>query len=106
MVIQAFTGQQGLVQASNYNPDLIIVDIMLPGGLNGFDVLSQLRANPAFKKTRILVVTDLKDQKKTALSIGANDYIIKDNDRMDEIIARIKSHLTGGLVKNIKKILK
>ena len=93
VVIQAFTGQQGLTQATNYNPDLIILDIMLPGGLNGFDVLSQIKSNKAFNKIKVIVLTELKDQKKTAESLGANDYIIKEEDQVDDVIAKIKSYL-------------
>ena len=105
LVLQAFTGQQGLAMATNYNPNLIILDIMLPGGLNGFDVLSQLRANLSFKHTPILMITDLKDEKKTAESMGASDYIIKDEKNIDETISKIKSYLKTDLVGKIKKIL-
>ena len=105
LVLQAFTGQQGLALATNYNPDLIILDIMLPGGLNGFDVLSQLRANSSFKHTPIVMITDLKDEKKTAESMGASDYIIKDEKNIDETISKIKSYLKTDLVGKIKKIL-
>ena len=105
LVLQAFTGQQGLALATNYNPDMIILDIMLPGGLNGFDVLSQLRANLSLKHTPILMITDLKDEKKTAESIGASGYIIKDEKNIDETISKIKSYLKTDLVGKIKKIL-
>jgi len=105
LVLQAFTGQQGLAMATNYNPNLIILDIMLPGGLNGFDVLSQLRANSSFKHTPIVMITDLKDEKKTAESMGASDYIIKDEKNIDETISKIKSYLKTDLVGKIKKIL-
>ncbi|MBI4226189.1 response regulator [Candidatus Roizmanbacteria bacterium] len=105
VVLQAFTGQQGLALATNYNPDLIILDVMLPGGLNGFDVLSQLRANLSFKHTPIIMMTDLREEKKTAESIGASDYIIKDENQIDETIAKIKSYLNPDLAEKIKKIL-
>ena len=106
MVLQASTGQQGLALATNYQPNLIILDVMLPGGLNGFDVLSQLRANQSFKHTPILMITDLKEERKTAQSMGATDYIIKDEDQIDEIISKIKSYLKTDFVGKIKEILK
>lgn len=105
VVLQAFTGSQGLSMAINYHPDLIILDVMLPGGLNGFDVLSQLRANLSFKHTPILMITDLKGEKKTAESMGASDYIIKDEEQIDETITKIKSYLNVDIVEKIKKIL-
>ncbi|OGK25906.1 hypothetical protein A3A46_02645 [Candidatus Roizmanbacteria bacterium RIFCSPLOWO2_01_FULL_37_13] len=106
VVLQAFTGIQGLALATNYHPDLVVLDVMLPGGLNGFDVLSQLRANESFKHTPIIMLTDLKGEKKTAVSMGATDYIIKNEDQIDETLSRIKSHLNTDLVGKIKKILK
>jgi len=106
VVLQAFTGRQGLAMATNYHPDLIILDVMLPGGLNGFDVLSQLRANVSFKHTPIIMLTDLKGEKKTAVSMGATEYIIKNENQIDETISKIKAHLNTNLVGKIKKILK
>ena len=106
IVLQASTGQQGLALATNYQPNLIILDVMLPGGLNGFDVLSQLRANQSFKHTPILMITDLKEERKTAQSMGATDYIIKDEDQIDEIISKIISYLKTDFVGKIKEILK
>lgn len=105
IVLQAFTGTQGLAMATNYHPDLIILDIMLPGGLNGFDVLSQLRENISFKHTPILMITDLKDEKKTAVSMGASDYIIKDQEQIEDTISKIKSYINVDIVGKIKKIL-
>ena len=105
LVLQAFTGQQGLTMATTYKPDLIILDIMLPGGLNGFDILSQLKANLVFKHTPIVMLTDLKDEKKTAESIEASGYIIKNEKNIDETISNIKSYLKTDLFGKIKKIL-
>src|SRR3989344_150296 len=71
VILQAYNGPQGLSMATNYQPDLIILDVMLPGGLNGFDVLSQLRANDTFKHTPIVMLTDLTGEKKTSEAMGA-----------------------------------
>ena len=106
IILQAFTGRQGLTLATNYHPDLIVLDVMLPGGLNGFDVLTQLRANISFKHTPIIMLTDLKGERETAESIGATDYIIKDENKIDETISKIKTYLNVNLVGEIKKILK
>ena len=105
IILQAYSGPQGLTMATNYLPDLIILDIMLPGGLNGFDVLSQLRANVTFKHTPIVMLTDLTGEKKTSEAMGATDYIIKDEEHIDEIMSKIKSYLQVDFVGKIKKIL-
>ena len=106
VILQAYNGPQGLTMATNYQPDLIILDVMLPGGLNGFDVLSQLRANDTFKHTPIVMLTDLTGEKKTSEAMGATDYIIKDEENIDEIMSKIKTYLNTDFVGKIKKILK
>src|SRR5574340_1814087 len=65
-VITAVTGKEGLALALSEKPDLIILDIMLPGGLNGFDVLKQLKSNPQVKGVPVVVLTNLDSEEKTA----------------------------------------
>ncbi len=105
-VLQAFTGQQGLTMAHSYKPDLIILDIMLPGGLNGFDVLEQMRRDMSLKDIPIIMLTDLNNEQKTAQSLGATDYIIKSSNVADDLVAKIELHLKSDIVDKIKKILK
>lgn len=105
VVLQAFTGNQGITMAYSYKPDLIILDVMLPGGMNGFDVLSQLRANQSFAHTPIIMLTDLKDEQKTAKVMGATGYIVKNESKMEDTISTIKTYLKSDLVEKIKKIL-
>lgn len=97
-VFQAFTGQEGITIAHNYRPDLIVLDIMLSGGLNGFDVLEQLRRDTFLKHTPIIVFTDLENEEQTARSLGATDYIVKSKKNSFE-------QLNAYLVKKIKDIL-
>ena len=58
-VVGAKSGQEGLGMISSEKPDLIMLDIMLPGGMNGFDVLEQLEANPSTKTIPVIVLTNL-----------------------------------------------
>jgi len=91
--IEAETGQQALTLLKENKPNLVLLDIMLPGGMNGFDVLEQAKANPILKGIPIIVLTNLDTEQKTALDIGAIDYIVKTNISLDEVILKIKNHL-------------
>ncbi len=104
-VLQAFSGTQASSMATNFHPDLILLDIMLPGGLNGFDVLQELRRDLAFKHTPIIMITDLKNEEQTAKSLGATDYLIKSDNMMDQVVEKVKNHLKLDIVGAIKKIL-
>ncbi len=92
-VDSAETGQQALNKIKAQAPDLVLLDIMLPGGMNGFDVMEQLKANPILKKIPVIVLTNLDTEQKTALDIGAIDYIVKTNISLDEVVLKIKNQL-------------
>ncbi len=92
-VVGAATGQEGLDLACSEKPDLILLDIMLPGGMNGFDVLEQLKRNPATKQIPVVVLTNLDSEEKVAKTIGARDYLVKANTTKDEIVKLVKSRL-------------
>lgn len=92
-VEQVASGMEGLTKATQIIPDLILLDIMLPGGMNGFDLLEQLKRNPATEKIPVLVLTNLDNAKATALSIGAVDYFVKTNSSIEDVVAKIKVYL-------------
>lgn len=87
------TAQEALTKIKEKIPDLILLDIMLPGGMNGFDLLEQIRKNPILKKIPVIVLTNLDTERKTAMEIGAVDYIVKTNISLDELILKIKNNL-------------
>jgi len=92
-LISAYDGEKALVQAKQNQPDLIILDIMLPG-MDGYEVCQKLRTEKSTYLTPILV-TSVKDKpvdKITSLKLGANDYITKPFD-INELLARIESFL-------------
>jgi len=67
--------QRALAMAMELNPAIILLDVMMPG-MDGWELLGQLRNHPATSKTRIVVCTVLP-QEELALSLGANDFIRK-----------------------------
>ncbi|MBI5356743.1 response regulator [Candidatus Collierbacteria bacterium] len=85
-IVGATTGQEGLTLVSSEKPDVILLDIMLPGGMNGFDVLEQLESNPLTKNIPVIVLTNLDSEEKVAKTIGARYYIVKANTTKDQIV--------------------
>lgn len=77
-IIMAKDGDQALQKAKETNPDLIILDIMMPKK-NGIEVCKILRSQPAFEKTLIVFLTALNDELShvKGLELGADDFISK-----------------------------
>ncbi len=94
VVLQALNGKQGLRMAKFEKPDLILLDIMLPSGMNGFDVLEELKRDLDTKKIPVTILTNLESEQKTAKDIGAQDYLIKANVSVGEIIEHVKKKLS------------
>ena len=84
-------GTQALSTARDVQPDLILLDVMLPG-LDGYRVAEQLRASD--KETAIIMVTALDQErdKVRGLDAGADDYITKPFS-MEELLARVRANL-------------
>lgn len=89
----AIEGQEGLDIIRKVHPDVILLDIMLPGGMNGFDVLEELKRDDSLKDIPVLVTTNLSSEDKVAKEIGAADYIIKANTSIEDVVAKTKEYL-------------
>lgn len=88
-IVFATTGKEGLESAKTAKPKLVLLDLMLPGGMNGFDVLERLKADQTLSKIPVFVLTNLDNEKDTALKIGADKYFVKSNISIDNVISEI-----------------
>jgi DNA-binding response OmpR family regulator len=90
----AHTGPEGLQAALTDQPDLVILDLMLPG-LNGYTVLQRLR--DAGRNAPVLVMTALgtEDEKLRGFGLGADDYVVKPCGLL-ELLARVRALLKRG----------
>jgi two-component system phosphate regulon response regulator PhoB len=77
-VSTAASGSDALAAAQRERPSLVVLDLMLPG-MSGFDMLEQLRADPATREIAVLMLTARKDEpdRIRGLSLGADDYLTK-----------------------------
>jgi sigma-B regulation protein RsbU (phosphoserine phosphatase) len=77
----AQSGQEALTRVASEAPDLILLDIMMPG-MSGFEVLSQLKANDAWRDIPVVVVSALDDMDSVVkgIELGAEDYLPKPFD--------------------------
>ena len=89
----ASNGQEALSILDTVNPDLILLDVMMPG-LNGIDVCKKIKADLHWKAVPVIMVTALSSKEDLALCLeaGADDFISKPVNRL-ELCARVKSML-------------
>ena len=89
--LEAYDGESGLALAVSSNPDLILLDVMLPK-MNGFDVCKSLRSQGSSVPVIILTAREEESDKVLGLEIGADDYITKPFS-MRELIARVGANI-------------
>lgn len=91
--LEASDGEKALELAEKHHPDLILLDIMMPG-MDGFEVVKQLKANEALAEIPIIFLSSLAetDDKIQGFKHGGVDYITKPFQK-EETLARIKTHL-------------
>ncbi|MDP0499360.1 MAG: response regulator [Verrucomicrobiota bacterium JB022] len=101
-VIDAPDGAAALHRAAHEQPDLILLDILMPGD-DGFAVCEKLKALPATQSIPVVFMTALRktDNKVRGLSAGAVDYLIKPLEPA-EVLARIRTHLK---VRQLQQVL-
>jgi two-component system alkaline phosphatase synthesis response regulator PhoP len=96
-VLQAQDGDRGLQFAFDEQPDLMVLDVMLPG-MNGFEVLKELRRRGSKLPVVVLSAKGLEHDKIMGLELGADDYVSKPFG-LKELLARLKAvlrrHQTG-----------
>ncbi len=89
-------GKEGLEKAFSLKPDLIFLDIKMPG-MDGFEVLKNLRTNEITKNTPIVILSNFDEQEmiEKGLTLGANEYLIKSQFNPGELSKKAKSYFSG-----------
>lgn len=93
-VFDAYDGEEAIKMAKEKNPDLILLDILLPKK-DGFEVLDYLKLDEKTKKIPIVLLTNLESAQdvQKAFDKGATTYLVKANYRLDDIVKKIKEIL-------------
>jgi DNA-binding response OmpR family regulator len=93
-VLVARDGEEGIERAGLVQPDLVLLDVMMPG-IDGFETCRRLKANARTRDIPVIFMTALADtrDKVAAFAAGAVDYVGKPF-QVEELLARIKTHLT------------
>jgi twitching motility two-component system response regulator PilH len=96
VVSVAVTGEEGIERAKEIVPDLVLMDIVMPG-INGFQATRQLATNDITANIPVIIVTtkDQETDKVWGIRQGAKDYIVKPVKEKD-LIDRVNSALAGG----------
>jgi DNA-binding response OmpR family regulator len=92
-VVTAETGEDGLEKAVTENPDLIFLDIRLPG-MNGLEVLEKLRQNDKTAAIPVVILSNLDDEKTISrgVSLGALEYVVKSRITPQDLSKRVKDY--------------
>lgn len=87
-------GEDALAAATDFKPDLILLDAMMPK-ISGFDVLDILRNTPETSNIRIIMLTALSQpkDKERAEALGVDDYLVKSQVVIGDVVERVKFHL-------------
>lgn len=87
----AADGEEAMSMLEKAPPNIVLLDLMLPK-VSGFDVLSSIRSRPQWKNVPVVILSNLgggQDIDK-GMKLGATDYIVKANAKIDEVVQKVK----------------
>jgi len=92
--IEAVDGEEGVKKAKEAKPDLMLLDLILPG-IDGFEVLTRVKEDPEAAAIPVIILSNLgqKDDVERGLRLGVSGYLIKAHFTPSEIIDKVKSIL-------------
>lgn len=91
-IAEAVDGEKGIESVKSEKPDLILLDLILPG-IDGFEVLARIKSDPEISNVPVIVLSNLgqKDDIEKGLNMGAVDYLIKAHFTPAEIVEKIRA---------------
>lgn len=94
-VLMASRGEEAVQLAKRERPDLILLDVMMPGGIDGYEACRRLKAMPETRHIPVVILTTLDDRenKVRGLQAGAEEFLTKPFDDV-QLMARVKSLLS------------
>ncbi len=91
-VMTASSGEEGLELARKHRPDVITLDVQMPG-MDGWEVLKTLKADPELRQIAVIMMTNI-DEKTTGYALGAAEYMTKpvDRDHLVEVLKKFRNN--------------
>lgn len=91
-ILTAYSGEQGLNEVYTQEPDLVLLDVVMPG-MNGYEVCRQIRVNPLTTLLPVVMMTGLHPEERIkGIEVGADDFLTKPINQ-EEMFARVRSLL-------------
>jgi DNA-binding response OmpR family regulator len=93
-VDEAVDGEEGLRKSKEGKPNLILLDLILPG-IDGFEVLAKIKQDPEIKSIPVIILSNLgqKEDIEKGIKLGAFDYLVKAHFTPGEIIEKVRNAL-------------
>ncbi len=87
-------GQEALGVIAKEEPDMVLLDVMLPHK-SGFDILTDLKKDEKLSKIPVIMLSTLgqEDEMKRGLSLGADEYLVKSNIKLEQVVEKINKYL-------------
>ncbi len=97
-VILVSDGNKAFERIQAEQPGVVLLDIVLPG-VNGFDILQQLKQDTSTKSIPVLILSNLGSQEdiEKGMSLGADAYLVKANNMVEEITKKVQAILTRSI---------
>ncbi len=94
-VIEAIDGEEGFRKIAKENPNLVLLDLILPG-IDGFELLAKIKEDPQLSQIPVIILSNLgqRDDIEKGLRLGAVDFLVKAHFTPAEIIDKVKKVLS------------
>ena len=85
-------GEDGLEKVKSFQPQLILLDLVMPK-MDGMEMLQRLKADSSMRDIPVVILTNLSDYERIsqALSLGAMDYLVKANYKLEDLLDKVKT---------------
>jgi DNA-binding response OmpR family regulator len=92
-IVRAVDGEEAVAKAISEKPGLILLDLVMPKK-DGFTVLAELKANPEVQNIPVIILSNLgqESDKKKGIELGAEDYLVKANLSIEDMMTKIRSY--------------
>ena len=96
-VVKAKDGEEALRVIRETKPDLVLLDLILPGKYDGFEVLQKMREDPTLDSRSVVIISNLGQESdmERVKQLGAVEYFVKAKTSIDDLVNRIKNLLNA-----------